>query len=752
MKGVFLQSLSCACLALALNATAAQAQSAPAGDSAKPKSDADAILADIVVTATKKAIGTNVQKTPVAMSAFGEEQIKAMQIKDVSQVAFKAPSVAMDDIGTSKGVANFTIRGLGVNSSIPSIDPAVGVFVDGMYLGMNSGVVFDAFDLKSVEVLRGPQGVLFGRNVTGGAVLINSTDPSDTLRYDFKASATSGLRGTGGNYTVSGVVRGPLVEDLLSAKLGVYYNKDDGWFDRTVGTGKETFGQSRTVLVRSGLKFTPASWMSLLVKYEHGESHGDGPASQSHTNGSGIAGAWGNFARNTFDFAIDEKGYFDANWNQITGQLEASVGSGKITNIAAYRGFKQTALTDVDSSPRDLFHANFDVNQKQYSNELRYNVKLADLVDLTTGFFYFTQKMAYNEHRRLLGGARHQYGGGYQDQETIGLFANGDVRVSDALTLSAGLRWSHESKKDKIASLTRNVNLPCDVLAGTCPYDFSGNISKGSWSPRLGFQYTVSTSLRAYGNYARAYRAGGFNFRNTAADTVNFGPGPFGDEKVDSFELGFKSEPFARAKFNVAAFYTKVGDMQREINLSDPVAGVVQVIKNTADARIMGLEADFALPLAKGVVLDGSLGYVDGKYTRVVFDLNGDGVLNDADKALAIPRLAPVTANIGLTAERDLPVLGDTTLRLSYAHRDASPYTDNNRGMLNAADRIDASVAVKVMDGRGSITLFGQNLTNNVQIGGDTQLPATLGGNPLGGTLAPLSRGRVIGLELRIGN
>ena len=149
--------------------------------------------------------------------------------------------------------------------------------------------------------------------------------------------------------------------------------------------------------------------------------------------------------------------------------------------------------------------------------------------------------------------------------------------------------------------------------------------------------------------------------------------------------------------------------MQREVNLTDPVAGVVQVIKNTADARIWGFEADFSVPIAEGVVLDGSL-----------------------------------------TIEQVLPVIGRSTLRVSYAYRDASAYTDNNRGTLNELNRIDASLAIKVFDDRGTVTLFGQNLTNNAQIGSDTQLPSTLGGVALGGTFAPLSKGRVFGIELRI--
>lgn len=748
MKAFSSDKLSCVAMAVALTSFPVFAQDVQ--QSRGQGASTDALLEDIVVTGTKRVGGTQVQKAPLAVTAFGEDQLAAMQIKDISQVAFKAPSVSMDDIGTSKGVANFSIRGLGVNSSIPSIDPAVGVFVDGIYQGINSGVVFDAFDLKGVEVLRGPQGVLFGRNVTGGAVLINSSDPSDILRYDFKTSATSGLRGTGGSYTAAGVVSGPIVSDLLAAKIGAYYNKDDGWFSRITPTGRQTFGRSETYLLRAGLSLTPSDIGSFLLKYEHGTSDGEGPAAQSHTNGSGIPGAWANFRRDTFDFAVDEVGFYKSEWDQVSLEVNVELGDGTLTNIAGYRRYNQLSLSDVDSSPRDLFHANFDTKQHQVSNELRYSGRVLEGVLLTGGVFYFSQKILYNEHRRLLGGARHQYGGGVQDQQTIGVFGNLEWRMTEALTIAGGARWSHENKDDEIASLSRNVNLPCDIIAGTCPFDFRGSISKGSWSPRLSLQYEVSPTARGYATYSRAYRAGGFNFRNTAADLINLGPGPFRDEKVDSWELGLKTEPFPRARFNVAAYYMTVGDMQREVNLSDPVAGVVQVIKNTADARIWGLEADFAVPLAEGVVFDGSVGYVDGKYTKVIFDLNGDGFVDARDKSLTIPRLAPWTVNIGLAIEREIPVFGRTTLTLGYSHRDGSAYTDNNLGQLNAADRFDASLAFRVLDDSGTITLFGQNLANDVQIGGDTQLPAVLGGIPLGGSFSPLSRGRVIGIELRL--
>jgi len=175
-----------------------------AADETEEKSEGGLSFLDeeIVVTGTKKAGGENVQDAPASIVAFGAETLEALQVRDISSLSFSVPNVSLEDIGTTKGVANFQVRGLTVNSSIPSAEPAVGTLVDGIYLGINGGVVFDTFDLAGVEVLRGPQGVLFGRNVTGGAVLVNTTDPQNEFKVTAKASAESGLRGTGGNYTV----------------------------------------------------------------------------------------------------------------------------------------------------------------------------------------------------------------------------------------------------------------------------------------------------------------------------------------------------------------------------------------------------------------------------------------------------------------------------------------------------------------------------------------------------------------------
>ncbi len=204
------------------------------------------LLEEVIVTARKRE--ESAQNVPVAISAFGSQQLEALKIRDLGNLSVGMPNVAMDDIATTPGTANFSIRGLGINSSIPSIDPTVGVFIDGVYIGQNAGVVVDMFDIASIEVLRGPQGTLFGRNVTGGAVLINTKRPGDELEFSARLATEGNPNGDGGMSTyVMASVGGPL-GDSFAARVSVYQNTDDGWFVNQFD-GKN-FGESDTTIFR----------------------------------------------------------------------------------------------------------------------------------------------------------------------------------------------------------------------------------------------------------------------------------------------------------------------------------------------------------------------------------------------------------------------------------------------------------------------------------------------------------------------
>jgi iron complex outermembrane receptor protein len=746
-------------------------------------STSDVFMDEVITTATKSADVETVQDVPVAVTALNADTLEALKVRDLEQLAFAAPNVTLDDIQTTRGTANFSIRGLGVNSSIPSIDPTVGVFVDGVYLGVNSGVVFDIFDLESVEILRGPQGLLFGRNTTGGAVLVNTTNPTDELRYRFRMAVESPLDGDrGGPATYAmGTVTGPIISGKLNGKIAAYYNNDDGYF--TNGLTGENQGKAETYILRGGLEWLPNDTLRILAKGEYFDSTGDGPAGQNR----------GLFERDSFEFSIDEPGNYNNSVLSGTLRMEQDVdfGDGQITTIFGYRDMDSSTLGDIDASPVDIFHSTTLFTQEQLSTEMRYNGTFG-AADVTTGFYLFNQNVAYDEVRFLFrfagaGAPPTFYGGGMQAHNVMGAFINVDYAVTDKLILTGGLRYSDEEKFGAVTYVQPRL-AACSIVGGTCP--FSGNNFTGapngyrdsdSWSnftPKFGAQYFFQDDFQAYATYTKGFRSGGYNFRITnvpvflAQVAANGGQFSFDEEEVDAFEIGTKwTSADRRMNINAAGFYTDVSDMQREVNISDPVAGVLQNIINTADATVLGVEVDGRFTLSDMFTLTGNVGLIDAEYDDVRADISGDGVVNAADLALDLPRVPEVTYGVGGIMDIPTGERGLLTLRGNFQHRDRFAYTDSNLGWVQSLNRLDASLTYSIENSKGqriSIGAFGRNLLDEVQVGGDTQLPASFaapfGGalprqtgqavpfadNPQFGTFSPLKKGKVFGIELNI--
>ncbi len=752
-------------LALLISAAALTPYAAAAQDAEEPAQEEAANTLDtineILVTGTKTKDPENVQDVPLAVTAFNAGTLEAFKIRDVSGLSFQAPNVSLDQVGTSRGTANFSIRGLGINSSIPSIDPTVGVFVDGVYLGFNAGVVFDLFDLESVEVLRGPQGVLFGRNVTGGAVLINTGNPTEDFRGKFRAAVdgpVDGGRG-GANYTVSGVVSGPIIEDTLLFKVGAYYNKDEGYF-RNLFNGSNQ-GAAETKILRGALEARLGD-LTLLGKLDYFESDGDGPAAQNR----------GFFDRNSYDLSIDNRGFYT---NEIwTGSLTATmdIGAGTLTNVFGWRKYDAATDGDIDATPLFLFHSTTETAQEQFSNELRYAISTEDGLDLTFGTFWFDQNIAYTERRQLpLASPFTFYGGGAQDHEVLGVFANAQYELGSGVSIIAGVRWSQETKDAGVTYVRPRT--PCSVVDGTCPTSgvnsliptenngFTDRVRFRNVSPKIGMQYEFSAG-QLYGHWSRGFRSGGYNFRITNVPVFNrafaaTGALGFDEEQVDNYEIGGKFQTAdGSLTLNVAGYVTKVGNMQREVNLADPGAGVVQNILNTADATIVGFEAEARMRVSESLAFTANIGITDAQYDKVLFDISGDGRISDADLDLSLPRVPPITVGAGLIHDWDLGSSNILT-RINYQYRDEAAYTDDNLGWLNALSNLEANITWNTPIEGLSLSVYGRNLLDEVQEGGDTQVPfgGPLSGgirlpfadNPAAGTFSPLLRGRNVGVE-----
>ena len=676
-------------------------------------------LEEVVTTATKKSEAEAAQDVPLAVTVLGGEALAERRVTDLEDLSYALPNVALDGIGTGKGIANFSIRGLGVAGSIPSIDPTVGVFVDGVYLGVNYGVVMDMLDLEAVEVLRGPQGLLFGRNVTGGAVLLRSGRPSGETSADAALRVETGL-----DTRFTGSVEGSLGE-TVDARVSAGWRDDRGWFDNDA-PGGGAVGAETGWVARSVVTWRPSGAGDATVIYERGDSDGDGPATQNRRRFRG------------FDFSIDEPGFSRVDWQHVIVEANRRVGSGGglVTNVLGWREVEHASLADIDSTTDPLFHLFAYTGQRQVSNELRYSGWLRPGWEVTLGAYAFHQDIRYRE-RRLIRAAWGTPFGGDQDHRTGGVFLNNDIELGGAWVLTVGARYTLEDKDVRVATAGNSV---CAGESHRCEYDFRDGDAWRNVTPRVGLQFWPRAATQLYGHFTKGFRSGGYNLRNTAPGVA---PGPFDEEEQDAFELGFKSElAEGRVRLNVAAFHNRVYGMQRQVTRADVASGGVQITANTADATIEGIEAEVLAALGDAVTLSAFVGYADGAYDRVRYDLTGDGSTVGDDR-LELPRLARLTWGIEGRYARELGGLGRLSIRAAVAHRDDSEIADDNRGVLDGGDLVDVSVALAPSD-RVELTLYGRNLLDEVLRRSDFDLTGFVHS-----TYSPLKEGRVVGLEVR---
>jgi iron complex outermembrane receptor protein len=699
---------------------ASSTSEAAAAEQPGTASDAmEAYSQDIVVTGTKRVGGELLQKTPLAISALGKAQLDAKFVTTLSDI--HVPNAQLVTGGAVAGYAGFSIRGLGINSTIASIDPAVGVFVDGIYMGIPAGLVLDNFDLESVEVLRGPQGLLFGKNVTGGAVVIRTTRPSFTFAAEGRARIETGL-----NKIVSGTVTGPL-SSTIAAKLAMYYSDDNGWF-RNKFDGS-SLGKMEQFIVRPAIRFEPSDQFSIDLRFEHGKITGDGPTFQNQNF----------FKRGSSDVSNDYRGYTDQKRDQAVAEINAKIAGGTLTNIAGYRRFHMDSGFDTDGSPNPYFHFVFNaIRQDQFSNELRYARTLGP-VEATIGAYYFEQNLKSVEQRSVFGGLQVTSGGGKQKTETYAIFGSFDWHVTDQFTLNVGGRQTWERKSANITVIQANG---CNTATLVCIGGFSDSNRWRGFTPKVGLQWEPTNRTLLYGYYTRGFRSGGYNIRHSSFLVA---PGPYDDEKTDSFEVGAKQSFGGGTRLNVALFNNKIHGMQREIQFATGTT-VAQVIRNTAVATLRGFEAEGQVVLTPNLVVDARVGYVKGKYNKILFDISGDGLVNGTDLDLKIPRLVPWTYGAGIAYSLPIDAWdSEIVARVDFEHRDLAFQTDNNLATLPGADLLDASLTFSLHD-HFKFSVFGKNLLNEITFGNHSPLPAAFGGP--GASSATLNKGRILGAEI----
>lgn len=647
-------------------------------------------IEEVVVTARKRSDVEAVQDVPTTITAISGQQVEALFAEDLVDIGKVAPNVVLTPNGNFPSSANFFIRGMGLFSSIPSDEPTVGIFADGMYLGVNLGSNPDFFDLEAIEILRGPQGTLFGRNVTGGAVLIRSRRPGD--EFGFKARGTVGSED---RRDLSVAVDGPLTESgSLLGKLAVMHKDRDGYWDNPAIPG-DTVGESESLLVRPMFTYRPTENFEATLITEFGDERSDGLPVRSLPYA----------VDPETTIAHDKASDFDTEWSHAILDLNWRVGPGKLTSISAYRQIEIAGEGDIDGSPATIFNISFGLDQDQLSQELRYAFEYGDGHELTTGLYYFEQEFVYTEGRDIFDGAVLQAAKGRIQHDALGVFAQTEYRLTDSISTSFGLRYTEEQKDATLASLQE-----CSPDFSQCSFSFVDGNEWDFLSGHAGLQWFPAEDINVYGSWNRSFRSGGYNVRNASPAIP---PGPYNEEQVDAFELGVKSDWLdGRLRLNGAIFRNEYEDLQRTVLDTN----LAQRILNAADATIQGVELEVVALLSDNLSVQASLGYLDAEYGEFEgLDVDGDGQPDpQAAKELDIANVPEWTRYLGVTYELPLADNGTLVLQGSYSYTAESPANDANTIFVDAFELVDASVTWMSPGERFRVALFGKNLTNEV--------------------------------------
>jgi iron complex outermembrane receptor protein len=679
---------------------------------AQAESRLGSLIEEVKVMAQKKSAAEAVQDVPISITAYSGDKVDAMFAVNLTDIGLNTPNANLTPMATSPGVANFAIRGMGtVGQSIPSADPAVGVVMDGISYGTIYGVVTDLFDLESIEVLRGPQGTLFGRNVTGGAISMRSTRPGDEFEGRLRATVGSHER-----KDFSVVVSGPL-NDNWGAKLAVLSKDHEGYWDNKAIGGKQ--GAAESLLVRPALTYQGENFDAALIA-EYGDMEGDALGTRLFWTADD-----GYFADPYKDDSTlqGDKGSSDLEWVNLMLETNWELWDGQLTTVLGYRDLEQRVVTDIDGHVDTLFHFadGTGIDQDQLSLEVRWAGSLTDNVSLTAGVYLFEQEYTYAE-RRLLLDVVDRRGVSTIDHSTAGIFAQSDINLTDSLVLTLGGRFSTETK-DAEVGVIGDPNATGNCATQLAPFEVKASLSDcepaffddekwNNFSPKVGLTWDVNEDIMAFASYSRGFRSGGYNVRFT---DLTFGtpdqasaPGPYNEEVVDALEIGVKSTLMdGKARVNFSLFQNEYDDLQRTVlNTSGG-----QQILNAATATIQGVEFDAVLMLTDQLVLEGSVGWINAEYDEYDYATARTG--KDAS-AINFNMVPEMTTNAAVTYDMELGDKGALTWRLSYSFVNQTFADDLNTLPVDQYELFDASVVFTNPDENLKVSLFGRNLKDEI--------------------------------------
>lgn len=662
---------------------------------------AQGALEEVVVTAQKRQ--EFMQDTPISLVAMGSEQLENFKIRDVTSLSGSIPNLQVSPHTNSATTPRVFIRGVGNFDDQITQDPSVAIYVDGVYVGRNQGMGTEVADIERIEVLRGPQGTLYGRNATGGAINFVSRAP-DMGQWGASQELTFGRRNEFRSRTMLNIPLG----DELAARLS-YLKSDKDGFVKNAGHGPSTYGDEKHNAYRLDLLYQPSDVFEARYSYDR-SSMKDSPyylapaeagqpprrPSTSHAGGQHI-----------------KRGDVTTYGHQLTLSWDLTDDL-TLRSITAYRDLDSYVFQDYMSGTGRLgtpFNIDSYIDQHQFSQEFQLLGSALDhRLDYTLGAYWFQEKGDGLTLNHYLGGGSLERSKAKIDNKALAVFGEATYTpdmLEQRLHITAGLRWSEDKRKADLDKFWQ------DLGSGAT---FGHEQGKGdkrfdNFSPSLTVAYDLTDDANVYAKVTEGYKTGGFNVRASTMDIFRDG---FDEETLRSYEVGMKSQWLAnRLRVNAAVFRADYKDIQvsTQANTNDPAKAD---IINAGKATIQGAELEVtALPM-EGLLVSLQYGYLDAGYDKIV-NVFGANVTSD----YALVNAPRHSYTLDTTWDIARTPIGLVVANLNYTWQDEkfiraerTPQSSkiDDYGLLNARLTLDEIPGVPV--GQLKVSLWGRNLEN----------------------------------------
>ena len=752
--------------------------------------DAEATSTAIVVTARRRE--ETAQDVPIALSVVDNSQLEATGNFTLGQIQQLVPSLQVFSFNPRN--TNVNIRGLGSNVALTNdgLENGVGFYIDNVYYGRVGQSQFDLVDLQQIEVLRGPQGTLFGKNTTAGA--INITTRAPVFDHEFQGEATVGDYGY---HHVRGSLSGPLIGDVVAFRLSLADTHRDGFLYNV--TTRQDAQNYDNFTARGQLLIRPASNLDIKLIGDFSRQKQDfvlnvfAGVFTTYDNGTVIPN---NFllraARagytplpiDPFARLGDSNSPYQSNMDSYgaSGQIDWDLGGAALTSITAYRWWDWNPANDGDATALPIITKAQQANrQRQFSQEVRLASTGKRTIDYVVGAYYFWQIVrgfgatayganAANWNLPMVAAAVGNAAlNGFEansistpETKSLAVFGQADWNITDTLALTGGLRFTHEKKSGAFSQFhVAGVDLstlPTAVATAALAIrnqfnpvtSFETSFTDNSLSGLVSLSWKPTPGLLTYATYSRGNKSGGLNLTNlpTGIDP------DVRPEKIDNFELGLKSQLWdQRITFNLAGFWTETTDYQTAITeLTPGTVNVRQYIANIPKVRSRGVEADLVIAPSEWLSVTASGSYVDATFRdytnapQAPENLNLGGIQDLTGRQ--IPGVPKFTYTLGVDASQPLLERGGSTLEL-YGHADFSHRSSLNTtvslsryGEVEGYGILNARIGVRLADGSIDASIWARNLT-------DTEYFQTLSPANTGAITAIIGEPRTIGVTLR---